>query len=187
MPSKHTTILIPMPKTELGYATYAECYKNIRINLENHDYPDIDTFFADNGIISDEHYQDVLRAGINRPRVFLKREASEKWHNPYNPFILNIISSNTDIQFITEEYSCAAYVVEYVNETKRGISNLQRQIITIMDEHPEFDIVEITRKMGVDMLNTVEITSQEAAWYLLREPISKSSVIVTYIPTVWPV
>ena len=55
-----------------------------------------------------------------------------------------------------------------------------------MDEHPEFDIVEITRKLGVDMLNSVEITSQEAAWYLLREPMSKSSAIIVSIPTMWP-
>ncbi|GFR07896.1 ATP-dependent DNA helicase [Trichonephila clavata] len=95
------------------------------------------------------------------------------------------ISKN--IQFITEEYSCAAYVVKYVNKANRGISNLQRQIIKIMDEHSSFDIVEITRKMSIDMLNTVEITSQEAAWYLLREPMSKSSIQIVYIPTVWPI
>ncbi|XP_044588824.1 ATP-dependent DNA helicase PIF1-like [Cotesia glomerata] len=91
------------------------------------------------------------------------------------------------MQFIIEEYSCAAYVVEYVNKTNRGISNLQRQIHEIMDENPEFDIVEITRKMSVNMLNTVELTSQEAAWYLLREPMSRSSVSIVYIPTVWPI
>lgn len=27
-----------------------------------------------------------------------------------------------------------------------GLGNLQRQIIDIMDEHPEFDIVDITKK-----------------------------------------
>ncbi|GFY60530.1 ATP-dependent DNA helicase [Trichonephila inaurata madagascariensis] len=91
-----------------------------------------------------------------------------------------------DIQFITEEYSCAQYVAEYVNKTNRGISNLQREIIKCMDEHPEFDIVEITRKLGVDLLNSVEITSQDAAWYLLREPMSKSSAIIVFIPTMWP-
>lgn len=48
-----------------------------------------------------------------------------------------------DFQFITEEYSCGAYVVEYVSKTNRGVSNLQRKIIEVMDEHPEFDIVEI--------------------------------------------
>ncbi|GFU43929.1 ATP-dependent DNA helicase [Trichonephila clavipes] len=37
------------------------------------------------------------------------------------------------------------------------------------------------------MLNHVEITSQEAAWYLLREPMSKCSTVVTTIPTMWPV
>ncbi|GFY61953.1 ATP-dependent DNA helicase [Trichonephila inaurata madagascariensis] len=56
-----------------------------------------------------------------------------------------------------------------------------------MDEHPDFDIVDITRKMSIDMLNTVEMTSQEAVWYLLREPVFKSSVQIVYIPTVWPI
>jgi hypothetical protein len=52
-----------------------------------------------------------------------------------------------DIQFITVEYSCAAYVVEYVNKTNRVISNLQRYIIKTMNEHPEFDIIDVTRKL----------------------------------------
>lgn len=73
------------------------------------------------------------------------------------------LQSNTDIQFILDEYSCAEYVVEYVNKTNRGISNLQRQILQVMDDNPQFDLVDITRKMGVDMLNAVEITSQNSA------------------------
>ncbi|GBP19517.1 hypothetical protein EVAR_102065_1 [Eumeta japonica] len=36
------------------------------------------------------------------------------------------------------------------------------------------------------MLNSVEIPNQEAAWYLLREPMSKSSSVIVYIPTMWP-
>ncbi|GFX57929.1 helitron_like_N domain-containing protein [Trichonephila clavipes] len=56
-----------------------------------------------------------------------------------------------------------------------------------MDEHPEFDIFEITRNISINLLNHTEITSQEAAWYLLREPMSKSSTIIVYIPTVWPI
>lgn len=92
-----------------------------------------------------------------------------------------------DIQFITDEFSCAAYVAEYVNKTNRGLSHLQHLIIEIMNEHPEFDIVEVTRKIGVNMLNNVEMTSQGAAWYLLREPMSKCSTVVTTIPTMWSV
>ncbi|GFY11502.1 hypothetical protein TNCV_3183401 [Trichonephila clavipes] len=31
-----------------------------------------------------------------------------------------------------------------------------------MDEHPEFDVGEITRKLGVERLNSAEISNQEA-------------------------
>ncbi|CAD6220905.1 GSCOCG00011595001-RA-CDS [Cotesia congregata] len=187
MPCNSTTILKPMQKDHPGYADYAKRYKQIQINLENNDYENIEMFYAQNHITSDNDYFHILEAGITRPKVFLKRQPKEKWHNPFNPFILNVLQSNTDMQFIIEEYSCAAYVVEYVNKTNRGISNLQRQIHEIMEENPEFDIVEITRKMSVNMLNTVELTSREAAWYLLREPMSRSSVSTVYIPTVWPI
>ncbi|GFY51727.1 ATP-dependent DNA helicase [Trichonephila inaurata madagascariensis] len=55
-----------------------------------------------------------------------------------------------------------------------------------MNEHPEFDIVEITHQLSIDLLNAVEITSQEDAWFLLRLPMSSSFVKVIYIATVWP-
>lgn len=116
LPSRATMILTPMPKTEPGFVKYAERYKNMRLDLEENDYLDIDAFFEKNQIISDQHYIDVLRAGITRPKVFLKRTPSEKWHNPFNPFIFNTLMSNTDIQFITEEYSCAAYVVDIYDQ-----------------------------------------------------------------------
>lgn len=187
LPSKRTIIVIPMQKTDPNFAKYAMQYKNIRNDFENNDYDDLEAFYRANDITSDEHYLNILQAGIIRPRVFLKRKPSEKWNNPFNPFVLNVLKSNTDMQFILEEYSCAAYVVEYINKTNRGISNLQRRITETMDQHPEFDIVEITRKMSIDMLNTVEMSSQEAAWYLLREPMSRASTVVVFIPTVWPV
>ena len=187
MPIKTTMILTPMKDTEDGFKEYKAKYNALRKNLENYEYVDFQTFYEDNNINSDQEYVNIIRAGINRPRVFPKRQPYEKWHNPFNRFILNIVKSNTDFQFITEEYSCATYVVEYVNKTNRGVSNLQRKIIEIMDEHPEFDIFEITKNISINLLNHTEITSQEAAWYLLKEPMSKSSTIIVYIPTVWPI
>lgn len=187
MPCKSTMILIPMEKTNPLYKEHLKRYNEIRINLESNDYDSIDDYYESNNIRSDEEYEYILRAGISRPRIFYKRHPSEKWHNTFNPFVFNVLKSNMDFQIITEEYSCAAYVVEYVNKTNRGISNLQRKIIEVMNENPKFDIVEITRKMSVDMLNTIEMSSQEAAWYLLRLPMSKSSVAVQYINTCWPI
>lgn len=187
MPCNKTMILTRMKNTEERFNDYKKHYGQIRKNLENEDYQDMNDFYNKNGINDDQEYINIIRAGIVRPRVFVKRQPSEKWHNAFNPFLLHVVKSNTDFQFITEEYSCAAYVVEYVNKTNRGVSNLQRKIIEIMDQHPDFDIVEITRSLSVNVLNHTEITSQEAAWYLLREPMSKTSVQIVYIPTVWPI
>ena len=78
-------------------------------------------------IISDQlknKYKDILRSGISRPKIFYKRHPSEKWHNTFNPLVFNVLKSKMDFQIITEQYSCSAYVVEYVNKTNRGISNL---------------------------------------------------------------
>lgn len=141
-------------------------YDAIRINLESNDYDSIDDYYESNNIRSDEEYNNILRSGISKPRIFYERHPSEKWHDTFNPFVFNVLKSNMDFQIITEDYSCAAYVVEYVNKTNREISNLQRKITEVMKQNPEFDIVEITRKMSVDMLNTIEMSSQEAAWYL---------------------
>ncbi|GFY21091.1 ATP-dependent DNA helicase [Trichonephila clavipes] len=49
-------------------------WRNIRINLENNDYEDFDSFYQQNNISSDDEYCNILRAGIKRPRVFIKRE-----------------------------------------------------------------------------------------------------------------
>lgn len=137
MPSQNTVILEPMDTSDPDFKNYASRYKNIRINLENNDYEDIDAFYRENNISDDEDYYKILRAGITRCRAFCKRTPAEKWHNLFNPFILNILCSNMDFQIILEEYSYAAYLVEYINKTNRGLSNLSRKIEEIVDEHPE--------------------------------------------------
>lgn len=85
------------------------------------DVPNFKEYVKNNNISCDKDYNNILRAGIKRPRVFDKRQPSEKWHNPFNPFVFNIVRSNMDIQFITEEYSCANYVAEYVNKTNQPL------------------------------------------------------------------
>lgn len=191
MPTKKTITLIPMKDTDPDFSEalfkeYKKRFKSIKMNLENVDFKDFDDFYSHNDIISDDHYYDIIRAGINRPKLFYKRTPTEKWHNTFNPFVLHNLKSNMDFQIIQDEYACAKYVVEYVNKHNRGISNLQRQIIDILDEHPEFDIVDITKKKRIDIFQSVEMPAQEAAWYLLRTPIAKSSVVTVYIPTIFP-
>lgn len=87
-----------------------------------------------------------------------------------------------DPEFFYEDYT----VVEYINETNRGFSQLNQKVQEIVEKNPVLNIFDITRKMSVDMLNQVEMCNQEAAWFLLRQPMCKSSVSIIYISTVWP-
>lgn len=84
MPTKKTINLIPMKNTDPDYSEalfkeYKERLKFIKNNLENIDYTDFDEFYPHNGIISDDHYYNIIRAGISRPKLFYKRTPAEKW------------------------------------------------------------------------------------------------------------
>ncbi|GFY23517.1 uncharacterized protein TNCV_1038161 [Trichonephila clavipes] len=70
MPIKTTMILTPMKDTEDGFEECKTKYKALRKKLENYEYDNFQTFYEDNNINSDEEYVNVIRAGINRPKVF---------------------------------------------------------------------------------------------------------------------
>lgn len=129
MSVKTTMILMPTPDTEDCFQQYKVKYNAIQKKLENYEYNSFQSFYNKNDIASDEEYVNIIRAGINRPRVFPKRKPCKKWHNLLNPLIFIVVRSNIDFQFITEQYSCAAYVIEYLYKTNSSVSNLQRQII----------------------------------------------------------
>ena len=77
-----------------------------------------------------------------------------------------------------------AYVSEYINEIiNRGISNLHHELIKMTETFPEKDYEELLKSVSLQMLNSVEICIQEAAWYLLRLNMSEIGRSVEYIPT----
>lgn len=160
-------------------------------STEMHDILETKTFdtlqqFLDECKCTYDYYLDVIRASISRPTVLVKRSMTELWTNTFNPWIANVLRSNMDLQFILEEYSCAAYVVEYVNKSNRGISSLHRDLVKLQEEFPDQDYNSLLKKISIKMLNSVEMSAQEAAWYLLRQPMSEASRKVEFIPTMWP-
>lgn len=50
--------------------------------------------------------------------VLVKRSMTELRTNSFIPWITSLVRSNMDLQFIVEEYSYSAYVVDYMNKTK---------------------------------------------------------------------
>ncbi|KAL3193698.1 hypothetical protein MRX96_016686 [Rhipicephalus microplus] len=71
-----------------------------------------------------DKYEEVIRSGLARPTLLLKRDMDQTNVNPFNSWIASVLKSNMDIQVILDVHACASYVVEYVNKANRGVSNL---------------------------------------------------------------
>ena len=169
-----TRILIPITAGDGRLDDLRRRAVQLRDALDTKSFDSLEAFLVDSNCTY-EYYLDVIRASIRRPTVFLRRSMTELWTNSFNPWIAKILKSNMDLQFVLEEFSCAAYVVEYVNKTNRGISSLHRELVKLQEEHPESDYNDLLKKVSIKMLNAVEMSAQEAAWYLLRQPMSEAS------------
>lgn len=104
-----------------------------------HDNLSVYQFFAMNVIETLDEYLLIIRHGIHRPMVFLKRGINDIWTSPFNPMISFVLQSNMDIQFILDEYSCAAYAADYGNKSKRGFTLLHRKFVKLRDKYPDMD------------------------------------------------
>lgn len=175
-----TKILLPIASDDNRYHQLNKRAAKMREILETKVFDTLDAFLLDCNC-THEYYIDIIRSCIRRPTVFLKRTMNELWTNPFNPWIAKTLRSNMDLQFILEEFSCAAYVVEYVNKTNRGISNLHRELVKLQDDFPDQDYTTLLKKVSIKMLNSVEMSAQEAAWYLLRQPMSEASRKVRFL------
>lgn len=109
-----------------------------------------------------EYYLDVIKALLRRATVVRKRNMKELWTNTFNPWIASVQNSDMDLQFIIDEYSCAAYVVEYVNKSNSGVSHLQTTCGTLERTY-RTRFHWLLKKVCINMLNTVEISYQEGA------------------------
>jgi len=184
-PTNKTRVLLPLSKSD-GRKRALQCKAiSLRGALENKHYEDIESFLLDNNL-SDNLYLDVVRSTLIRPQLLYRRSMSEILVNTFNPWIATTLNSNMDLQYIIDEYSCASYVVDYVNKSNRGMSNLHRELLKLGDEYPNLTYEHLLKRLGSKILNSVEISAQEAAWFLLGQSMSRCSKKVIYIPTCWP-
>ncbi|KAH7983960.1 hypothetical protein HPB52_015829 [Rhipicephalus sanguineus] len=80
---------------------------------------------------SRRHRQDRVHFGS--PSVYSSSHPDATPHRAakvgeFNPWVAPILDSNMDLQMVLDTCECAAYVVEYVNKTNRGMSSLNRVV-----------------------------------------------------------
>lgn len=67
----------------------------------------------------------------------------------FNACIGHTLDSNSDLQVILDCYSCARYVVDYVNMANRGSSKLYMQVADMLRDNPDFRCADALRRLGV--------------------------------------
>ncbi|CAH2098562.1 unnamed protein product [Euphydryas editha] len=184
-PMPTTRVLVPIAQFDERRQTLQQKAKELRTSLSERRYACMEEFLNVNGLTYDS-YLDIVRSTLRRPTLLFKRNFDELMTNTFNSYLAGEVNSKIDIQFILDDYSCAEYVVEYVNKSARGMGDLRREITTMLREHPDQDYTGQLNALIIKLLNSVEMSAQEAAWYLLRQPMSETSCQVVYIPTVWP-
>ncbi|EDS38200.1 conserved hypothetical protein [Culex quinquefasciatus] len=184
-PMNEDRVLVPLPADDSRRSALKKRALEFREILETKTFETLEDFLADCEC-TEEYYLEVIRAWLQRPAFFFKRPMNQLYMNPFNVWIGGVLRSNSDLQFIMDEYSCASYLVDYVNKTNRGISAFHRELLELQEQYPDYDYQGLLKKLGVRVLNSVEMCSQEAAWILLRLPMSEASRKIEFVPTMWP-
>ncbi|XP_063951720.1 uncharacterized protein LOC135153231 [Lytechinus pictus] len=184
-PMESTKILQPLPveMEDKEKQLHKQKWKEIQIELNKPEIQQLTLqLFLDHFGISPDDYELAIRSSISASKVFLKREPCNVRVNAYNPAVLQAWQANTDIQFITNAYACAMYVVNYVSKGQRGMSELLRRTC---DEARKgsTDIKDQVRLIGNKFLKHVEISAPEAIYLSLQMPLKHSSCGHAFVNT----
>jgi hypothetical protein len=127
-----------------------------------------------------EDYIMTTHSDLERPKIYLKRILRELFVNPCNKKILSLHPASMDIQFVLDAYACATYFIDYINKSNRGMSKMLTDIVSEI-HHGDNTIRDHFRTVANAFINSSEISAQEAAWSLLRLPLSYVSDVDVYI------
>ena len=128
----------------------------------------------------------ALRCGVKSSGLLLlKRGTRDIFTNNYNKFLIPIHQANQDIQFVTDEYAVAQYILNYLLKNESGISAFLKQIDEEATKEGEPTLTTI-KKLGKVLNKGREISMQEAIYRALGLPMTKFSDVVRFIDTSHP-
>ncbi|CAC5420341.1 unnamed protein product [Mytilus coruscus] len=186
-PMRKTTLLQPL-NSETGHDLefISVCQKNcVKIfdTLEEMKYGNEISFeeFLKELNLTDLEYCNAIRSSLKRAKLFLKRHLSEIRINSYNSIMLKCWQANIDVQFVLDPYSCASYIVSYISKGQRGMSNLMYEASLEAKEN-NMDLTSI-RHISNKFLTHVEVSAQEAAYFVLQLPMRRSTRSFLFLNT----
>ena len=185
-PMHETTILCPHPIKYYNMENAKRNFALIQHKLTEYgrnfteDIPF--TEFLQSISMTYDQYIEAVQTSIKRPKVFLKRSTNAIYINGYNEKLLRAWKANIDIQYIIDPYACVKYCVNYISKAGGGVSKVLK-LVTEQVKSGDLSLQEQLRKYGNAFLNSVEVSAQEAAFFILGLPYTMCSRECVFINT----
>ncbi|XP_050294306.1 uncharacterized protein LOC126734651 [Anthonomus grandis grandis] len=185
LPMDKSVILTPIKidKTKEADLRKAMSEKFLMIMRRLKDKPDLsfENFLADLGMSKDE-YLNVIQHNIFKTTLFLERQPKDGFINNFNAEMFSMMKSNMDIQLVFEPYGCCTYIVNYINKSQRGVSDI---LMKTMEEIKKgnLDVKGKLKSLAAAFLNASEVSAQEAAYSVLQLPMHDTCTSYVYIHT----
>lgn len=175
-PMDETCILEPLTCGSTERKIHSTLWKKINKELDTTPMDENMSFvsFLQRFEINKDDYILAVRSSIKSSTIFLERQLSEIRINNYNQHSLLAWQANMDIQFITDVYACAMYIVSYVSKASRGMSEiLQRACDEV--RNGDFSLRDQFKHISKAFTSSVEICAQEAVYIILGMPMRRAS------------
>ncbi|XP_050310997.1 uncharacterized protein LOC126746701 isoform X2 [Anthonomus grandis grandis] len=185
LPMDKSVILTPIKidKTKEADLRKAMSEKFLMIMRRLKYKPDLsfENFLADLGMSKDE-YLNVIQHNIFKTTLFLERLPKDGFINNFNTEMFSMMKSNMDIQLVFEPYGCCTYIVNYINKSQRGVSDI---LMKTMEEIKKgnLDVKGKLKSLAAAFLNASEVSAQEAAYSVLQLPMHDTCTSYVYIHT----
>ena len=134
--------------------------------------------------LTEEEYMQALDRSSGSTSIILKRKPADTCVNNFNPTILKIWRANIDIQYVTDPWACAMYILSYISKGERQIGKLLKE--ASKECGADDSIRQQMRKVGNVFLSHREVSAQEAVYRLLSIPLKKSSRMTIFVNTGMP-
>ncbi|XP_062607978.1 uncharacterized protein LOC134269784, partial [Saccostrea cucullata] len=134
--------------------------------------------------VTENCYLQALRETSSKITIILERNPSECFINNYNPDLLSIWKANMDIQYVTDPWACAMYILSYISKGEREMGRLLKEASKESENND--DIRHQLKKLGNVFLTHREVSAQEAVYRVLSMPLKKTSRQVVFINTSIP-
>ena len=134
--------------------------------------------------LTEEEYMQALDRSSGSTSVFLKRKPADTSINNFNPTLLKIWRANMDIQYVTDPWACAMYILSYISKGERQMGKLLKE--ASKECGADDSIRQQMKKVGNVFLSHREVSAQEAVYRLLSIPLKKSSRQTLFVNTGMP-